>query len=134
MTEMVEQTFAPTAETVASRLKRRYAAERRFRLMGMAAIAIALGFLALLLISIVSKGATAFVQTRIQLDVTFDASVLGVKPGADADALAAADYVGLAKASLWARFPDVSGRGPQRQLAALLAPSAGDTLRELVLA
>ncbi|MGE5478705.1 MAG: phosphate ABC transporter permease PstA, partial [Bacteroidales bacterium] len=130
---MVERTSAPAAEMVASRLKRRYAAERRFQLMGMAAIAVALGFLALLLTSIVSKGITAFVQTQVQLEVTFDAGVLGVQSGADRDALAAADYVGLAKASLWARFPDVSGRTPQRQLSALLSPSAGDTLRDMVL-
>ncbi len=134
MTEMVEQTSAPAAEVVASRLKRRYAAERRFQLMGMAAIAIALGFLALLLVSIASKGLTAFAQTQIQVEVTFDPAVLGVAPGADHDALATGDYLGLAKTSLWARFPDVSGRTPQRQLAALLAPSAGDALREMVLA
>ena len=134
MTEMVEQTSAPAAEVVASRLKRRYAAERRFQLMGMAAIAIALGFLALLLVSIASKGLTAFAQTQIQVEVTFDPATLGVAPGADHDALATGDYLGLAKASLWARFPEVSGRTPQRQLAALLAPSAGDTLREMVLA
>lgn len=133
MTEMVERTSAPATEMVASRLKRRYAAERRFQLMGMAAIAVALGFLALLLTSIVSKGITAFAQTQVQLDVTFDAGVLGVQPGADKDTLASADYVGLAKASLWARFPDVSGRTPQRQLAALLSPSAGDTLRDMVM-
>jgi len=132
MTEMVEQTSAPAAEAVASRLKRRYAAERRFQFMGMAAIAIALGFLALLLVSIVSKGMTAFTQTQIQVEVTFDAGILGVAPGADKEALAAGDYLGLAKAALWARFPDVTGRVERRQMAALLSPSAGDSLREMV--
>lgn len=132
MTEMVEQTSAPAAEAVASRLKRRYAAERRFQFMGMAAIAIALGFLALLLTSIVSKGMTAFTQTQIQVEVTFDAGTLGVAPGADKEALAAGDYLGLAKAALWARFPDVTGRVERRQMAALLSPSAGDALREMV--
>lgn len=132
MTEMVEQTSAPAAEAVASRLKRRYAAERRFQFMGMAAIAIALGFLALLLVSIVSKGMTAFTQTQIQVEVTFDAGILGVAPGADKEALAAGDYLGLSKAALWARFPDVTGRVERRQLAALLSPSAGDSLREMV--
>ena len=133
MTEMAEQTSAPTADMVTSRLKRRYAAERRFRFMGMAAIAVALGFLVLLLGSILTRGVTAFVQTRIQLEVSFDASVMGVQPGADREALAAADYPGLAKAAIWARFPDVSGRGAQKQLANLLSPSAGDVLREMVL-
>lgn len=134
MTEMVEQASAPAAEAVASRLKRRYAAERRFRFMGMAAIAIALGFLVLLLGSILTRGITAFVQTRIQVEVAFSAETLGVTPGADRDALAAADYLGVAKAALWARFPEVTDRNGKRQLAALLSPSAGDGLREMVLA
>ncbi|MBX9634807.1 MAG: phosphate ABC transporter permease PstA, partial [Magnetospirillum sp.] len=131
---MVEQTSATTAQVVTSRLKRRYAAERRFQFMGMTAIAVALGFLALLLVSIVSKGITAFVQTRIEVTVSFDASVLGLQPGADRDAIAAADYPGLAKAAIWARFPEVSGRVAQRQLATLLSPAAGDVLREIVMA
>ncbi len=134
MTEMVEQTSAPAAEAVASRLKRRYAAERRFQFMGMAAIAVALGFLALLLTSIVAKGVSAFTQTQIRMEVTFDAATLGVAPGADRDTLATGDYLGLAKAALWASFPDVTGRVERRQLAALLSPSAGDALREMVLA
>ncbi|MBC7953355.1 MAG: DUF3333 domain-containing protein, partial [Rhodospirillaceae bacterium] len=134
MTEMVEQTSVNPTQMVATRLKRRYAAERRFQFMGMTAIAIALGFLALLLVSIVSKGYSAFVQTRIQVEVSFDASVMGIQPGADRDALSAADYPGLAKAALWARFPEVSGRVNQRQLAALLSPAAGDSLREIVMA
>lgn len=134
MTEMVEQTSAPAAEAVASRLKRRYAAERRFQFMGMAAIAIALGFLVLLLGSIVTRGATAFVQTRVQLEVTFDAGILGVTSGSSHDALATADYPGLAKAAIWARFPEVTSRGDKRELAGLLSPSAGDGLREMVLA
>jgi phosphate transport system permease protein len=131
---MVEQTSAPTAEMAASRLKRRYAAERRFRITGIAAIAVALSFLVLLLGSIFSRGITAFVQTRIQLQVSFSADTLGIAPGADRDALAAADYPGLAKAAIWARFPDVTGRGAQKQLASLLSPSAGDVLREMVTA
>ncbi|MGE5516008.1 MAG: phosphate ABC transporter permease PstA [Bacteroidota bacterium] len=131
---MVEQTSAPTTEVVASRLKRRYAAERRFRFMGMAAIGIALGFLVLLLVSIVSRGVTAFVQTQVQIEVAFDAETLGVTPGAGHDALAAADYLGIAKAAMWARFPEVSSRGEKRELAGLLSPSAGDSLREMVLA
>lgn len=134
MTEMVEQTTASTAQVAAARLKRRYAAERRFRFWGMAAIAVALGFLALLLGSIVIKGSTAFVQTRIQVAVSFDAATLGLAPGADADAINAADWGGLAKSALQARFPEATGRTAQRQLSTLLSPAAGDTLRQMVMA
>ena len=50
-------------------LKTRYAAERRFRIYGVLAIAIGLVFLAIMLISIVSKGYTAFWQTTVTLPV-----------------------------------------------------------------
>ena len=53
-------------------LKRRHARERRFKLYGVAAIAIAIGFLALLLGRIIEQGHTAFwahsVQTEVYLD------------------------------------------------------------------
>ncbi len=133
MTEMVEQTSAAPTKVVANRLKRRYAAERRFRFMGMAAIAIALGFLVVLLGSIIHRGASAFIQTKVELNVTFDPSILGVPANAGHDALTGADYQGLIKAAIWARFPDVTGRGPQRQLASLLSPAAGDVLRDMLL-
>lgn len=57
-------------------LKRRYAAERRFRAFGIAAITIGLVFLVALFASIVSKGYTAFQQTRITLTVDFDPAVI----------------------------------------------------------
>src|SRR6185312_17283496 len=48
-------------------LKRRYAAERRFRIYGMLAISIGLVFLAVMLTSVVTKGYTAFWQTTVTL-------------------------------------------------------------------
>ena len=57
-------------------LGRRYAAERRFRLYGMAAVAFGLLFLFLLLFSVVSKGYTAFQQTMITIPVEFSAEII----------------------------------------------------------
>ena len=57
-------------------LKRRHAAEARFRFYGIAAIVIGLGFLAILLFSIVSKGYTSFVQTSITVPVEFSAEII----------------------------------------------------------
>ena len=53
-------------------LKRRYAAERRFRAYGMAAISFGLIFLFLLLWSVVSKGHTAFQQIIQHVSFVFD--------------------------------------------------------------
>ncbi len=57
-------------------LKKRHAAETRFRLYGIVAIAIGITFLGLLLVSIVSKGYTAFVQTEISVPVFFDPAII----------------------------------------------------------
>ena len=57
-------------------LRRRYASERRFRLYGLAAIAFGLLFLFLLLSSVVSKGYTAFLQTKISIPVEFSEQVI----------------------------------------------------------
>ena len=50
---------------VARRLKARNAAERRFRLYGRIAIAVALGFLVLLLGRIVQQGWSTFIDYRL---------------------------------------------------------------------
>ena len=53
------------------RVRRRYAAERRFRWCGLAAVIGSAGFLAFLLITMVVNGAQGFVQTRIDVPVDF---------------------------------------------------------------
>ena len=52
--------------------RRRYAADRRLRIYGLAAIVIAIGVLGILLTTLVSRGAGAFVQTRITVDFFID--------------------------------------------------------------
>ena len=61
-----------------ARIRRRHAAERRFRLYGLFAIGVAVLTLGGLLYSITSKGYSAFWQTQLRLDVSFDPAVLGV--------------------------------------------------------
>ena len=55
---------------VVSSLKRRYAAEKRFRAYGMTAVGFALIFLIFLFADIIGKGLPAFTQSMIRLDVT----------------------------------------------------------------
>ena len=57
------------------RIRRRYAAERRFRLYGILAIGFAVFMLGFLAVTVVAQGYSAFWQTRIVLDVTIDPSV-----------------------------------------------------------
>ncbi|WP_287980226.1 phosphate ABC transporter permease PstA [Sphingomonas sp.] len=57
------------AAAVQRRTRRRYAAERRFRLIGLAAVWLSAGFLALLLASMLTQGIGGFRQTRIALPI-----------------------------------------------------------------
>ena len=120
-------TSARTLDIVNRGLAKRYRAERRFRFYGLAGIVFSLAFLSLLFASIIGKGYTAFQQTFIRLDVTFDPDVLGH------DSLTKADYPGLVKKSLRSLFPDVSGRRDKRALYALVSSGAAFELRRLVL-
>jgi phosphate transport system permease protein len=81
-----------------ARIRRRYAQERNFRLLGMLALAIAAGFLVFLMASVISTGWTSFLQTQVKVPVTFDAARLGVTPEqakADPGLLARANYQGV---------------------------------------
>ncbi|MEL6977743.1 MAG: phosphate ABC transporter permease PstA [Pseudomonadota bacterium] len=57
-------------------IRRRRAAETRFKVYGLLAITIAVCFLVLLMYSIISKGITGFYQTEIKLEITLDEAVL----------------------------------------------------------
>jgi phosphate transport system permease protein len=96
---------APTdwkAQAMQRRIRRRYAAERRFRLLGLFAILLAASFLAFLLFNMFANGIRGFTQTEIRLTVDFARSGLVIDPaalsgdGAD-EALAAADIDGAVR-------------------------------------
>jgi phosphate transport system permease protein len=59
-----------------ARLRRRYAAERRFRLIGLLAVAVSLLFLAVLLGTMAWKGLSGFAQTEARLTIDFPRAAL----------------------------------------------------------
>ena len=120
------------AETSAARVRRRYAAERRFRFYGVLAISLAILMLALLLFSIVSKGYGAFVQTEIALEIRFDPAVIDPEGKRDPAVLAAADYAKLIKEALYAQFPEATSRGDKRDLYGLVSTGSVFELQKLV--
>jgi len=116
-----------TLDIVNRGLRKRYRAERRFRFYGLLAIIASMVFLSLLFTSIIGNGYTAFQQTFIELNVSFDPEVL------DTQSLATADYQGLVKQSLRNMFPDVSGRRDKRMLYSIVSSGASFQLRNKVL-
>jgi phosphate transport system permease protein len=119
-------------EDSAARTRRRYAAERRFRALGLAGIFTALGLLAILLTTIVAQGYTAFVQTTIELDIKFDPAVIDPDGNKDPAALAGANYAELVRDSLYAMFPDVEERRERRALRGLVSSGAALQLQRMV--
>jgi phosphate transport system permease protein len=116
------------------RLRRRYAAERRFRLYGIAAIGIALGMLAVLLGSILTRGYTAFRQHDVVLTIHFDPQAIDPAGTRDPAVLGGANYQALAREALRRRFPEAVSRSDRRALNDLLSVGAGYELRSMVLA
>ncbi|MCY4220411.1 MAG: phosphate ABC transporter permease PstA [Thiotrichales bacterium] len=128
------RTSVHTSEAMARRLAKRRAAERRFRAYGIVAITLAILALATLFTSIVGNGYTAFQQTYIALEVTYDPEVLGLGEARDPKALSGANYPGLVKKTMRDMFPDVKGRKDKRALYGIVSSGAAFMIRERLLA
>ncbi len=116
--------MSDTTTKVRASLKKRYAAEKRFRFYGITAIAASIGFLFILLFSIVSKGYPAFQSTFVKLDVQLDSATLGISETPTSAEMRAANFGGLIKQTMRERFPEVSSRGDKKALYQLISTGA----------
>ncbi|MCA1986888.1 MAG: DUF3333 domain-containing protein, partial [Desulfovibrio sp.] len=107
-------------------LAKRYAAEKRFRLYGAAAILISLAFLGLLFVTIISDGVPAFTQTYLKLEVALPEAEF------DSENLQAANYPQLVKQAIRSYFPEVTGRSEVREIDNLVSNSAPFDLQRAV--
>lgn len=114
-------------------IRRRYAAERRFRYYGIFAVGLAIAMLGVLLISVCGKGYSAFFRTEIALDVLLDPTIIMPEGKQDRDTLINADYQSLIKEALRTTFPDVTSRNERKLLYALVSNGAGNLIPESVL-
>ena len=82
-----------SGEAMQQRIRRRYAAERRFRMVGLFAILLSAAFLAFLLITMMGNGLRGFTQTELRVEIDFPSSALVADPDSfgAAAALPAAD-------------------------------------------
>lgn len=114
-------------------LSKRYAKERRFRLLGMTAVFLGLFFLVFLLLGIVTKAAPAFTQHYLTLNINYDADALGLGSNPDRAKIRSADFRTLYRNNIFEQFPNVSKRADKRKLAALISGSAEYQLRDALI-
>ncbi len=108
------------------KLKRRRAAEIRFKFYGIGALMLGVFFVVVLFISITINGVGAFWQTQIQLEIHFDPDFL------DPENLAKTNYGKLIKQSLYRQFPEVTKRKEKRQLGRIVSVGADVILQTMV--
>ncbi len=125
---------ASASAIVAAGLRKRYAAERRFRLYGLFAIAFAGLALATLLFTIVRGAFPAFSQTMIHLSVMLDADVIDPAAAREPRTLSSADYQKVIRNALAGLFPEVTSRAQRRELFAMISPGGAYQLREQTMA
>lgn len=114
-------------------VRRRRRAELRFQIYGLAAIAIALGFLAILFGSIIGNGWTAFFQTSVELPITFDKEAIDPDGTLSQTALNQANYQKLANTALYKVLGiDPESRAERNAVNAILSREADSQLREMV--
>lgn len=110
------------------RLRRRRAAEKRFKWYGIGAVLLGIFFVFMLFFSITINGVGAFWQTQIQLDIYFDPAEIS-----EAN-LYSANYGKLVKQAMYSQFPEVTKRKEKRQLSRMVSVGADVMLQDLVTA
>jgi len=115
---------------IAAGLKKRRAASKRLKLYGIMAIVTAIGFLLVLMTTIIGNGYSALQQTEIAVTIDVPGDELMDDSGAiDSEKSRNFNWSGLVKRSFRKAFPDVTGMLEQRSLGELLSANAGYDLR-----
>ena len=125
-------TASRSMQSNAAMVRRRYAAERRFKSYGVIAIAITAVFLVVLFADIIRKGLPAFTEHTLGLAITADQAALDPQGTRDPKTLLSADYDALIRDKLRALFPSATSRADRKALNGLLSSGAADDFRSLI--
>jgi len=101
--------------TKEQRLKKRYAAETRFKRYGIISICAALLFVGLLIFKVLSEGSSAFVKTSIQLELNFDHKLLNISEKPTKEEIADIDFYDFTLQHILKVYP-TSNREEEKQL------------------
>ncbi|MES2914566.1 MAG: phosphate ABC transporter permease PstA [Pseudomonadota bacterium] len=139
---MPERKFRPKQSilTASAEMKRRNAAEVRFKAYGIVAIVIALGSLAIMLFTIVRDGASSFQQAQLSFPMELTADVLDPKGNRNRDEMAKVTTVGYGKVLATAFRTELQKQGlvqegvSDKEIGELISKDAAGALRARVLA
>jgi len=106
----------PSNPAMEARLARRHRAEKRFRFYGRTAIALALGFLCLLIGSILIQAVPAFSAWRLTLPVTLERALVDPAGDASEASLRRGAYNAVIQNALREQFPEIDDRAGLREL------------------
>lgn len=126
--------------TLDARTKRRNAAEKRFRLYGMAAVAFGVLALVVLLSSVLGTGLSAFRQTFLTTEITLDEKALDKSGTRDPEVMAKVTTIGYAKVLQNALVDELTAKGllPEgmkaKDVGGMISKEAPAQLRDRVLA
>ena len=142
MTDFIAGAAAPKTSIlgVSAKMRRRNAAETRFKAYGIFAITLSLSVLALMLWTIFSDGLSAFRQAKMTFPITLTAEVLDPKGNLNRDEMAKITTVGYGKLLAQAFEAELKAKGistegvSAKELGALLSKDAPGVLRAEVLA
>ena len=123
-----------STDAAQARVRRRYRSEARFRAYGLIALAITTVFLVVLIAEVVRKGAPAFLQHSLLLDVSVPADLVPPDKRGDAAAIRGADYFPVTRDALMAAIPGIESRSAEKTLTRLLSPGAADRLANMIAA
>jgi phosphate transport system permease protein len=138
MTDMVipaARSLDMTSDAARKRTRKRYRAEARFRLYGIAAIVFAFAFLVLLIGDILIKAMPAFTASSLTLTVDVTAEAIDPENTGKPAVIATGDFMAPIRAALLKVFPEAANDRKARQALTGLVSSGGpDELRQKVLA
>jgi phosphate transport system permease protein len=123
-----------TTDAAKSRLKARYRAETRFRLMGLTAVGLAAGFLVLFLSTILSQGIPAFFQHYATLQMDLKRDEIDPQGTNDPRVIGQANFDAVVRNALYAALPEVTERQDRRSLQGIVSSGAPVITREQVIA
>ncbi len=123
-----------TSDAAKRRIRKRYAAEARFKAYGLAALAVTTLFVAALVFDIIRNGIPAFTQHSLMMDVAVPADFVPADKRSNPVAIRSADYFPVTRDALKAAIPGIQSRQGERTLVRLLSSGAADELRDRLVA